>query len=756
MQYRENYEVPTICNMCPSRCMIIGKVRQGRLIKIEGNPKGPFNGAKICAKAHAAIKLLYDPDRLKYPLKRTGERGEGKWTRISWNEAIDTISMQMEKGLNRYGPQSLALFSKGPSSVYIRELFEELSVTNLNDSSYDQSTAGRDLAYRLTFGIPPGRPERVDLKNTKCVVLIGTHLGENVDVVQMRDLMDGLARGVKLIVVDPRLSVIASKANHHLMIRPGTDTALLLGWINYIIGAKLYDKKYILDNVEGFKPLKEHAADYSIEMVSKITDIPADEIRKTAKLIASCAPMTVIHPGRHSAWYGNDVQRLRAQAILTGLLGTWGQKGGIFLPTPLPSVSPDQQETENDLLQLPGIRASSLIKNTLNKKIRLLGCWGQNPFHAYPNPYRTAAAFKKAEFVFTCDVLPTEPALFADIILPEATFLERSDIIETWTDSDPVATAIRYPVVTTSYEAKDPYWIVKQLSSRLGKGKGFQFNNVLERLETELAGMELSVNKLFKMGGVATFPAEPFKTPTDEQPVDTWQPLTAVLDAIMPQETPRLMEETPSSSLFGKAQEENGISPIMDFTEPSKNIFPTPSGKIEFFSRTLEANGIAPLPKFTPVHLPPPGYARLIYGRSPVHTLTSTMNNRWLNHEIDENEMWLNDRVAGRMRIMDGDELFLENQDGFRSIQPVKIKVTPGIRVDCVYMAHGFGSRSPHLNTGFLKGVSDAFIMTRSGLDPVSGCRGMRINFVRFVKKGKTLDIPMLDHPPAALYNRSG
>ncbi len=332
MQYQRSYEVPTVCNMCPSRCMIIGKVRQGRLIKIKGNPKGPFNGTKVCAKAHAAIKLLYDPDRLKYPLKRTGERGEGKWTRISWNEAIDTISIQMEKTLNRYGPESLALFSKGPSSAYIRELFEELSITNLNDSSFDQGTAGRDLAYQLTFGMPPGRPERVDLKNTKCVVLIGAHLGENVDVVQMRDLMDGLVRGVKLIVVDPRLSVIAAKADHHLMIRPGTDTALLLGWINHIIGAGLYDKRYIADNIKGFEPLKEHTADYPLKRVSGITDIPADKIRKTAELIASCAPMTVIHPGRHSAWYGNDVQRLRAQAILTGLLGAWGQKGGIFLP----------------------------------------------------------------------------------------------------------------------------------------------------------------------------------------------------------------------------------------------------------------------------------------------------------------------------------------------------------------------------------------------------------------------------------------
>ena len=724
MQYQRSYEVPTVCNMCPSRCMIIGKVRQGRLIKIKGNPKGPFNGTKVCAKAHAAIKLLYDPDRLKYPLKRTGERGEGKWTRISWNEAIDTISIQMEKTLNRYGPESLALFSKGPSSAYIRELFEELSITNLNDSSFDQGAAGRDLAYQLTFGMPPGRPERVDLKNTKCVVLIGTHLGENVDVVQMRDLMDGLVRGVKLIVVDPRLSVIAAKADHHLMIRPGTDTALLLGWINHIIGAGLYDKRYIADNVKGFEPLKEHTAGYSLKRVSGITDIPADKIRKTAELIASCAPMTVIHPGRHSAWYGNDVQRLRAQAILTGLLGAWGQKGGIFLPTPLFSVSPDPEKKKDDILELPGVRASFIMKKTLTREIRFLGCWGQNPFHANPNPYRTAAAFKKAEFVFACDVLPAEPALFADIILPEATFLERSDILETWTDSYPVSAAIRYPVIPPRYEAKDPYWIVKQLSSRLGKGKGFQFKNVIERLGNELMALDLSVDDLFKMGGVAVFPAKPFRTPTVEKSLaEPWQ-------SLLP---------------------EYEIPPAMDFTKPLKTIFPTPSGRIEFFSRTLEANGLPPLPDFTPVHLPPPGYARLIYGRSPVHTLTSTMNNKWLNHEINENELWLNDTVAGRMRIMDGDELFLENQDGLRSIQPVKIKVTPGIRVDCVYMAHGFGSRSPHLNTGFLKGVSDAFIITRSGLDPISGCRGTRINFVRFVKKGKTLDIPMLDYPPTEL-----
>lgn len=162
--------------------------------------------------------------------------------------------------------------------------------------------------------------------------------------------------------------------------------------------------------------------------------------------------------------------------------------------------------------------------------------------------------------------------------------------------------------------------------------------------------------------------------------------------------------------------------------------FPTASGQVEVYSAAFAAQGWPPLPEYEPTPEPPSGFVRLLYGRSPVHTLSSTMNNPWLNHEIAENEVWVNGSYAAPLGIKDGQRVFLENQDGIRSCKPVKVKVTPGIRPDCIYMVHGYGCRSALLKEGFDRGVSDTSLMTRSSKDPVSGVRGMRVNFVRFVK----------------------
>lgn len=687
--------VSTVCAICPARCHMIGRVKQGRLVKLEGNPQSPYNGIKICARGQAAIKLLYDPDRLKYPLKRLGKRGEGKWLRIGWAEAIDTISLQIEKKLKRYGPESLALFANGPSSVYIRELFESLDVPHINNASFEQCALNRDLAYQLTFGWPAGKP---DFKNTRCAVLIGTHLGENVHVSGLHDLTESLANGIELIVVDPRVSTIAAKANHHLMIRPGTDTALLLGWINYIIDAGLYDVGFVADHVEGFAALREQVSHYPLARVAEITDIPIEQIKDTAKLMSKYAPATVIHPGKHSSWYGNDIQRLRAQAILTGLLGSWGRKGGVIPPQQFVKNATEKRFFRQSVSKADEInfyskkaRFSNMIKEIRDKKVKLVGCWGQNPFHSYPNPYRTAKAFKKSDFIFVCDVLPSEPSLYADIILPEATFLERADVLEITNDFDKTNVAMRFPVVQPRFETKDPYWITKQLGLRLGKEEGFQYEDVFERLESQLAEFDLTVEELLKNDGVAYLPSTNFEA-------------------------------------F-----DSDIS------------FPTQSGKVEFASSILAQKEYPAVPDYEPVLQAPPGFIRLLYGRSPAHSGSSSSNNSWLNHEVDENELWINDELAEVLGVKNGEKkLFLENQDGLRSLKPVKVKVTPGIRKDCVFTVHGFGSRSIFLSQGYNRGVSDNALMTRGVTDPISGTRGMRVNFVRFIKKGVSLDIPAI------------
>ena len=281
------------------------------------------------------MALLYDPDRLKYPQIRTGERGEGKFRRVSWEEALDSLATRLKELKQKYGPESVALFPHGVHSGFFATLMKAYGTPNSAEPAFAQCRGPRDVGYQLTFGRPVNSPEPVDLEESKCIVLIGSHIGENVFTSQVTAFADGLAKGAKLIVVDPRFSTAASKANYWLPIKPGTDTALLLAWMNVLITEKLYDKAYLDQYATGFAELEKHVQAFTPEWGEPITEIPAAQIRDTAHMMAEAKPAVAIHPGRHVTWYGNDTQRARAMAILTALLGAYGRKGGIFLPTKL-------------------------------------------------------------------------------------------------------------------------------------------------------------------------------------------------------------------------------------------------------------------------------------------------------------------------------------------------------------------------------------------------------------------------------------
>lgn len=165
------------------------------------------------------------------------------------------------------------------------------------------------------------------MKNSKCIVLIGSHLGENTHSQQVNEFTTAIGNGATVIVADPRFSTAASKAKHWLPIKPGTDIALLLAWINVIINENLYDEDYVARYTKGFEKLKAAVKDNTPEWAYPITSIKPEVIRETAREMAKNAPATILHPGRHNVWYGDDTQRVRAGAIINALLGSWGRKG---------------------------------------------------------------------------------------------------------------------------------------------------------------------------------------------------------------------------------------------------------------------------------------------------------------------------------------------------------------------------------------------------------------------------------------------
>ncbi|HIE33380.1 MAG TPA: twin-arginine translocation pathway signal protein, partial [Thermodesulfobacteriaceae bacterium] len=239
-------EVTSVCEMCFWRCPIVAKVKNGKVVKIEGNPKSPTNGrggrARVCARGNSGVKLLYDPDRVLHPLKRKGARGEGKFVKISWDEALDEVAYNLKKVKDKYGPHAIACFDHGASAKPLRELFKAIGTENYsNEPAFFQCSGPVIVAYIYTMGYrTSGTMQYTDMANAKAMLLVSSPIGENVLVSHVMDFVDGLSKGAKLVVVDPRFSVAAGKADIWLPIRPGTDTALLLAWINYVIKHELY------------------------------------------------------------------------------------------------------------------------------------------------------------------------------------------------------------------------------------------------------------------------------------------------------------------------------------------------------------------------------------------------------------------------------------------------------------------------------------------------------------------------------------
>jgi thiosulfate reductase / polysulfide reductase chain A len=688
--------IATNCEMCFWRCGVLAEVADGKVLKLEGNPDHPLTKGRLCARGNSGPKLLYDPDRLKYPMLRVGERGEGKFKQISWAQALDFLAGRLTEFKQKYGPESVAFFPHGVASAFFHTLMRAYGTHNIAEPAFAQCRGPREVGYALTFGQGLGSPEPVDLEESKLIVLIGTHIGENVFTSQVTAFADGLSRGAKLIVVDPRFSTAAAKANWWLPIRPGTDIALLLAWMNVLITEESYDKEYVSRYAQGFPELAAHVKEFTPEWAETITELPAAKIRATARALAAAKPAVALHPGRHTTWYGDDTQRARAMAILTALLGSWGRKGGIFLPTAIktgkfstpPFPTPKRERADGAGTRFPlaseeqGV-TNGLVDATVAGKPYPIKAWivyGQNVLESIPQRPNTLEAIRKLDLMVVVDVLPMEQIYYADLVLPEATYLERYDMPQIAESAKQPYIAIRQPSVRPLYESKPGWWIAQRMAARLGLEAYFPWKTPEEHLETLAKPLGVNVAALRTRGAVA-FPGRPYLTD-------------------------RLPEDGP--------------------------LFPTQSGKIELYSPMLKQLGFDPMPRYMPVEEPPVGYFRLIYGRAPVHSFARSQNNSWLDALMDENVAWINADAARDLGLTDGQEVVLENQDGAKSL-PIRVSITKGIRRDCLYMVHGFGHESRRLRLAYHRGASDTGLMTRVKVDPIMGGTGMRVNFVRVV-----------------------
>ena len=207
---------------------------------------------------------------------------------MSWDQALDLFAQRLNDIKQKYGPESVGFFPHGVASGFFSTLMKAYGTPNSAEPAFAQCRGPREVGYALTFGQGLNSPEPVDLEEAKLIVLIGSHIGENVFTSQVTAFAEGLSRGAKLIVVDPRFSTAAAKADYWLPIRPGTDTALLLAWINVLMAEGIYDREYIEKYAHGFPELAAHVREFTPEWAEPITEISAKVIRADGSRHGRC------------------------------------------------------------------------------------------------------------------------------------------------------------------------------------------------------------------------------------------------------------------------------------------------------------------------------------------------------------------------------------------------------------------------------------------------------------------------------------
>ncbi|MBI9058848.1 MAG: molybdopterin-dependent oxidoreductase [Labilibaculum sp.] len=696
---------PTYCEVCFWKCAgWVHKDENGRIKKIIGNDDDPNCNGRFCPRGTGGVGMYFDEDRLKTPLLRVEKNGEQTYREASWDEAFDFIASKMNQIKKEHGPECTALFTHGSGGKYFGKLLKGFGSNNIAAPSYAQCRGPREVAFLATYGQGINSPENTDIRDTKCLVLIGSHLGENMHNGQVQEMSDAIDKGATIITVDPRFSTAASKSKHWLPIKPSTDLALLLSWMNVIINEGLYDKEYLEKYAFGFEELKAHVQSYTPEWAYGVTTIKPQQIRETAREMANAAPAVIVHPGRHVTWYGDDTQRLRAVAILNALLGSWGRRGGYYNPEKasvphfklpdFPKPSKNWRDAMGgkyelaDLALASGVCDASIPSPEMSCAIKGWIVNGTNLINTLPDQRKTIAAIEALDLLVVVDTMPMEITGYADVVLPECTYMERYDSLRVSQGREP-SIALRMPAVDPLYNSKPAYWMARELAKKLDLLQYFPFENIEDEIDWELKQVGSSLEEMQRIGV---------------------KRMTREFDDLY----------------FGENEDVE---------------FNTNTGKIELYSTALEEEGFDPMPKFTQHPEPEEGFYRLIYGRAPMHTFSRTANNPNLTDLMDENTVWINPKVAKEWDLTNDQYIYLENQDGVISDFQIKVRVTERIRFDSVYMVHGFGHTDKRMTRAFGKGVSDTQLITNVMVDPIMGGTGMRGNFVTFRLDNKKSEV---------------
>jgi thiosulfate reductase / polysulfide reductase chain A len=673
--------IASMCEMCVWRCGLLAKVVDGRVVKLEGNPDNPHSKGNLCPRGQSGLMNTYDPDRVLTPLIRVGHRGDGLFRKASWDEALDLIASKMQGIKDTYGAEAM-VFST--THCLSQPLFENLMYAFGSPNYGTQRSLcfnAMIVANQITFGME--EPDR-DYQNVKYILLTGRNLMEAISTSETHDLSYAIDNDVKVVYIDPRFTKTAAKASEWLPIRPGTDLAFHLAMINVIISEKLYNSSFVNQYTVGFEQVASAVTSYTPEWAATLTGVEADVIRRIAHEFAAAGKYALAHNGWRTSNFVNSFATERAITILNTLVGNWGttmlpssgeETGALGQPPQPPYPRISAQRLDGVPWKYPVVPLKIGVFQEMRDNIVTGNPYQahgwfisrQNPIMSIPDRAKTLEAFSKIDFIATVDILLNDTAWFSDVVLPEASYLERYDPLLIVGDK----AFIRQPVIEPQGEGKSSLWIYKQLGERLGLGDYFQYTDEEDYLRQELAPLGVSLEEV-KVKGYA---------------------------------------DLPETSHVG---------------EGSEPTFNTPSGKIELYSDTLNKVGFSGVPVWEEPPKPAEGQFYLLTGKVAQSTQFGTQNNQLLHKYSDEPRLWMNTKVAAQKGLADGDWVVVTSDVGLVNVH---LQATEAIRPDCVYLTPGYGHLSKGLTTAFGIGASDS-VLHVTYTDPISGGQALSQTFV--------------------------
>jgi thiosulfate reductase/polysulfide reductase chain A len=686
----------SVCGMCTVRCPIMAQVKNGQIAFLQGNPHVPAMKGAVCPRGAAGKALINDKERPQGPLIREGNRGEGKWRKVSWEEAFDYVAERMEKIIAEHGARAIGFSDRGgPFRDLHRAFLKGLGTPNY--CNHDSSCA-RNVQHAALSLTGMGRKAVVyDLKNARHVVLQLRNIFESVNVQEVNNLMDAMEKGCKLTVIDIRANISATKASRYMQIRPGSDYAFNLAVIHELLNKRLYDVKFAERYIEGLKELEHFVESYTPEWAETESGIPASQLRQFVQELSAAKPAVIWHPGWMAARYRNSFYVCRSIYIINALLGSYGAKGGLpfakkpgdlgrkglksfmdLYPKPLEKRADGAGWKYPQFESGPGL--AHLLFEAMESQdpypVKAYIAYRHDPLMGYPDPDRLKNIFDNLDLMVSVTFSWSDTAWYSDVVLPLSPYLERESIIATKNGLKPHF-FVRQRALEPRYDTKADWEIVSGLAERMGLSE-LAFKNIEDVWRFQLEGTGISIED-FKGSGMVQL--------TDE-------PLYSDFDSYK---------------------------------------FKTESGKIEIISPTLEKNGLPSLKPYTSPQKSEEGHFRLTFGRCAIHTQGHTVNNPMLYEQMPENVLWINKDAAEKLGISNGDTVKV-CQNGYS--ENIAAKVTELIHPEAVFVVHGFGHRLPIESLAFAKGLADNKFM-KGGLgiwDPAGGAVAYQEHFVKVTK----------------------